>query len=233
MGNSVPRASDAGSRILELCGRAEAETFKVWLQTTDSWPGQNAVARKIARCRDREALRDLMAEVRFALIFRGIGFQVRFEPLGSVGPDLEVTRADMSITVEVTRVRPTNPGPQPFDGTGGLLPYGNFERDVRRTIRKITSKIRQARGPLAGIAIWNDDEALEHVEARFGTRALRRRIPVSIQFILYGSNWVRTVTHQQLYCFPLQDPLDERLGAVIQDLESTTVRQAVGWLSDW
>jgi hypothetical protein len=44
-------------------------------------PGSKHLFRRIALTPDKEQLEDYFAEIRFALIFAGLGFQVEIEPM--------------------------------------------------------------------------------------------------------------------------------------------------------
>ena len=51
-------------------------------------PNVNSKFKRIANASDGEQLDDYLAEIRYALILAGLGFQVVIEPLGKKGPDL-------------------------------------------------------------------------------------------------------------------------------------------------
>ena len=51
-----------------------------------------------------------LAEVRYALIFAGLGFDVEFEPDGDKGPDLGIKRDGEKVVVEIMRFRKINSG---------------------------------------------------------------------------------------------------------------------------
>jgi len=219
--------AEAVDRITTLVAHAEAIGFVEWLEFTKDWPGHAALVHRMATSTEPETMLDHLAVLRFALIFRAIECQIHFEPLGGVGPDLGVTHRGTGLRVEVTRFRPVNPGPQPWDGHGGLLPYGNPERDVLKSIGKIRRKLPQASGARAAIAIWNDDQALDHVEMKCAAKDLCSQVPPSVQFVLYASEWFQTITHRQLHCFPLQDPLDDSAREMTTQLEAISLRRAV------
>ena len=68
-------------------------------------PRSNRVFARIAAASDKEQLEDYLAEVRYALIFCGLGFEVTIEPGGNKGPDLSISRDGHSAVVEIMRFR--------------------------------------------------------------------------------------------------------------------------------
>jgi hypothetical protein len=56
--------------------------------------------------RDDEMVLDHLVEIKYGLLFKGLGFRARFEPTGPKGPDLRVERDGVSAFVEVKRYRP-------------------------------------------------------------------------------------------------------------------------------
>ena len=84
-----------------------------------------------------------------------------------------------------------------------LEPYGDPQRDVAKSIRKVRDKFRQAIGLHAIIAVWNDDEALDELEIRTALRGLQHdpRLPAGLELVVYGSPWVG---RSQLYSFPMK-----------------------------
>jgi len=215
----------AADRVRTLCDEAAEAEFRKLMQITAGWPGREAFLRHVLTASDRDVFLDYLAELRYALVFRGLGFSVRFEPCGAAGPDLEVTRDGRAAMVEVARFRPRNPGP-PLRDLGVLEEYGNPERDIAKSIAKVRHKFNQARGDLYIVAIWNDDDALEELEIQFAVERLARHSerPLSLQFVLYGSPWVG---RQQLHCFRTSSMPDAPLSGWMSDLEQTTVMTAV------
>ena len=189
---------------------------------------------------DKEQLEDCLAEVRYALIFAGLGFHVDVEPLGSRGPDFRISRDGQEILVEVTRFRKINPGPPPIDLSEEvpmLAAYGNLPRDIRKAFDKILAKFSQIGDETAIIAIWNDDGDLEEIEVEMAVRDILAdtqqnilSVPQGLLFVLYGSEWIG---HKQLYCYPLRhsnDPFQARLQeefetSIVNDLVRRALRQ--------
>jgi hypothetical protein len=176
-----------------------------------SFPNGNVILRRLGAAPNVETLFDSLAEVRYALVFRSIGCDVSWEPFGPAGPDLEVRSGAAAFAVEVARFRPMNDGPPPL---GKFLEvYGNSDRDVAKSLTKITGKFRQIGDRPAIIALWNDDEALEELEVRVAAESLRRFAPpAELAGVVYGSKWIG---HQQLFWFPValeSDPAVEHIG---------------------
>ena len=90
-------------------------------------PGANRIFYRIASAPDQEQLQDYLAEIRYAVVFAGLGFQVTIEPLGAAGPDLKVARNGHEAIVEVMRFRNIYPGPPMFEPDKDLTlhEYGN------------------------------------------------------------------------------------------------------------
>jgi hypothetical protein len=201
------------------------------LERIQRMPGASRLVRRIAFASDKEQLDDYLAEVRYALIFAGLEFQVEIEPFGSKGPDLGVSREGQSASVEVMRFRKVYPGPPILDlGNDNLrLPeYGNPPRDIRKAAEKIQAKFRQIGNEQAIIAIWNDEEELEELEVATAVDFMRQArnvqvVPDGLLFILYGSNAKHEGGKKQLYCFPLRYPMQPYQVAWQQELDSSLV----------
>lgn len=177
-----------------------------------SFPNGSVLLRRLAAARDIESLWDSLTELRYALVFRSIDCDVSWEPNGSAGPDLAVRSGDTTFAVEIARFRPMNEGPPPLGEF--LQVYGNPDRDVAKSITKITGKFRQISDRPAIIALWNDDEALEDLEVRVAAADLRQSAqrPAGLVGVVYGSKWIG---HQQLFWFSLAQETDlgaERIG---------------------
>ncbi|MFC1593007.1 hypothetical protein ACFL4C_03230 [Candidatus Omnitrophota bacterium] len=103
----------------------------------------------IAEASDKEQLYDYLAEIKYALVFAGLGFQVEAEPLGKKGPDLRISRDNYSAFVEVKHFRQVDPGPptislsdkEILDDKFLLESYGNLERDIKKTKHRIIEKL--------------------------------------------------------------------------------------------
>jgi len=168
----------------------------------------NRVFARISSAKDKEQLADYLAKIRYALIFMGLGFNIEFEPLGSKGPDLGITRDNQQVVVEVTRFRKIYDGPPDLnldDENLTLVAYGNPKRDIRKAFEKILAKFPQVNNQKGIIAIWNDDEDLDESETLTAVFDISRdsakgvlAIPYGLLFVLYGSKWEG---EKQLYGF--------------------------------
>ena len=182
-------------------------------------PRSNRVFARIAAASDKEQLEDYLAEVRYALIFCGLGFEVTIEPGGNKGPDLSISRDGHSAVVEIMRFRKVYSGPPSgsADEDFLLLEYGNPGRDTRKAFEKILRKFSRVDGKRAVIAVWNDDGDLEELEVEAAVKDLGEdasrgvlSLPFDLLSVLYGSRWLNVTGGKQLYCFPFcqRDRLD-------------------------
>jgi hypothetical protein len=187
-------------------------------------PNGMVLLRRLAAAPDIESLRDSLAELQYALVFRSIGCEVSWEPDGSAGPDLAVSVGGDAFAVEVARFRPINDGPSP---AGELLePYGNPERDIAKSITKISDKFRQVGDRRGIIALWNDDEALEDLEVEIAARELRdsAQLPAGLVGVVYGSKWIG---RQQLFWFPFAKEANLTAEAIGERLSRVSVSDAL------
>lgn len=226
-------AEKALANVESWLGNDFSQWYAKYFDRIRNLRGATRLFRRISSAKDEEQLKDCLVEVRYAVVFLGLRFDVEFEPLGSKGPDLRIARGGQQVIVEITRFRKMYPGPLPVrqsDESPALLVYGNLPRDIRKAFEKIESKFRQIGDQQAIIAIWNDDEDLEEIEVAIATADLRkdgfhgvRCLPNGLLFVLYGSNWIND---RQLYCFSLRN-LDEPYKAWRVELESGTVADHV------
>ena len=203
----------------QLLTERETQFWQSCFERFQQMPGADSKFKHIAEAPDKEQLYDYLAEIKYALVFAGLGFQVEAEPLRDRGPDLRISRDNYSVFVEVKRFRRMYPGPPNIslsdenflDDTFCLEPYGNIERDVQKIHDRIIEKLKQVREGTSIFAFWNDDEDLEDIEGKLEAYQLRDEIvkgslslPNSLLFILYASFYKSPRVWQQLYCFPLQ-----------------------------
>ena len=223
-------------RLSKLLGRHTAQDLRARFERVAEMRGANRLLKRVASSSDDDQLRDYLAEIRYALVFAGLGFQVDVEPEGKKGPDLGISRDSHYAVVEVMRFRKVYPGPPVLDLTGelGVLPeYGDPSRDIQKSFGKILDKFRQVKKGESIIAIWNDDEDLEEVEVQAATAHLRaaaahgtQTFPSGLLFVLYGSKWVGA-NSRQLYCFSIQHPAQGHQQIWHRELESSTVEELV------
>jgi hypothetical protein len=217
----------------QLISPGEILPLQKQFERIQQMPGANGLFRWVAAATDREQLADYLTEVRYALIFAGLHFDVQIEPLGRRGPDLKVSRDNHEAFVEVTRFRKVSSGPPPLDLSDEnlvLQVYGNPLRDIQKTFDKLVAKFRQVQDAQAIIAIWNDDGDLEELEVQAAVVNLWEdassgilQLPSSILFVLYGSPWIRAGNRKQLHCFPLYITNQSHQLAWKRELEGSNV----------
>lgn len=223
--------------VKRFFGEQAAQWYRKYLERVQQMPGANRLFKRIASASDKEQLEDYFAEIRFALIFAGLGFRAEIEPLGSKGPDLGIKRDGHSAIVEIMRFRKIYSGPPVLDLSDEnlILPeYGNIPRDIRKAFEKILTKFRQVGNQQGIIAIWNDDEELEDAEVETAVINIRNdaiqqvmSFPSGLSFILYGSKWIRARDDKQLYCFPLRYATEPHQIAWQRELDTSTVNELV------
>lgn len=212
-----------------ILGEQSLTLAQRWFEWACKINNSNRVFRRVASAKDKEQLIDCLAEIRYALIFAGLGFDIEFEPAGNRGPDLGIKRNGEEAVVEIMRFRKINSEVPMlnFDDENLTLPeYGNIPRDVRKAFDKILTKFRQVENRKGIIAIWNDDEELEEIETVTAVNNIRTdvikglmTIPGGLLFALYGSKWIG---NKQLYCFSFQN-LDQPFETWKAELEQATV----------
>ncbi len=167
------------------------------------FPGSDSVFRRISHAKEDEAVLDYLAEIRFGLTFAGLEFDLRFEPGGEKGPDLLVSRDGQSAHVEVRRIRPSLLEPDlPFldlrdDSSDAMLvPYGDFEKSVKKLEDELSAKFSQTGTGTSIIACWSDRFSVEEVDFKVAIRHLlidaqtgAKRIPAGLLFCIFGWNW--------------------------------------------
>lgn len=186
---------------------------------------------RLAQVRSTGQLGDLLAEVRWALAFDGLGFAVQVEPRGTTGPDFAVRRDPVEFSVEVSRFIPNHPGP-PLLGSADveLAEYGDLARDADRVLAKVIDKISQLAGDYAVIALWSDDESVEDVDTDLAVRDLRAnrlayRIPPTLRYVLFASDSIRLRDGGQYRAFSLEaDATGEQWA---HELEATTEHELI------
>jgi len=206
--------------ICRLLGEKTGLFWRSRLEGIQQMPGAGRKFKRIATAPDKEQLGDYLAEIRYALVFAGLGFQVDAEPLGEKGPDFRIARDNHSTFLEVTRFRTIHPGPprislsdkEFLNDTFLLEEYGNPARDVAKARCKIVKKLcRQVGDKESIIAIWNDEGDLEDLEVETAVALLHEVAqqiispPSGLLFVLYGP-W--TKGNKQLHCFPSRTPLE-------------------------
>lgn len=230
----------ANENILLLLEKKEAQLWESCLERVQQLRGVGSLLKRIARAGDREQLCDYLAEIRYSLLFVGLGFEVQIDPSGVVGkkvPDLRISRDGRSALVEVKHFRELDPGPRYvslsskefLDETFLLEPYGEPERDVKKIRSQAKGKFGQVGSNESIIAFWNEEE--EEIDTESAVSWLREDVakrklalPHGLLFVLYGSSWERP--RQQFYCFPLQI-LSKPQSEWMQELESAQLTNSM------
>jgi hypothetical protein len=225
------------ANLTRLLGGQAAQQYRACFERVEQMLGANRVFRRVACATDKEQLADYLVEIRYALIFVGLRFEVEFEPSGGKGPDLGIVRDAQQAIVEIMRFRKIYPGPPDLEltDTDLILPeYGNPPRDTRKAFEKIVAKFPQVANQRGIIAIWNDDEDLEEAETKTAISNIRNdaeigilSLPGDLLFVLYGSKWI---IDKQLYCFPFRrlDPLYHAWKTDLENARSNFPKKAAG-----
>ncbi len=215
-----------------------AVVYERILQAYSKLPGAERKFKELSYAKKSE-FSDLLKEVEYALIFKGLGFEVEIEPdIGSEENrriDLKLKKDGEECFVEVTRFRPipTHKGPPKFNEEPcEILPvYGNPERDTQKAAEKIISKFIQLGSRNSVIALWNDDEDLEDIDVEMAMKALigEVKFPEGLQFILYGSHWkVIKQFPKQFHCFPVKSQIAPVFHDLIAGLEGHSAEELIG-----
>lgn len=205
----LPRTSLGGWNF-----RNELPAWRRCFEIIQLMPGAKGKLDDVANEHNVEQLRDLLAEVKYAVIFAQLGFQVDIEPFGrkrqeASNPDLKITRGSYSSIVEVKRFRSPgrfSPGqrlqriPNEITETYELPVYGDLSKDIQKVFTEIENKFRQA-GIEGIIAIWNSNDELSPDEVK--TAAFRHKEqsnhPSKSSFVL-----LRGDPGERFFCFALQ-----------------------------
>ena len=234
MASSVYNALENLARLLQN----QAGFWSLLIRRIAKMRGAENLYKRVSEGLNKEEIQDHLAVVLYALVFAANDFEVEIEPLGGIGPDLGVSKADQRAFVEVTRFRRMYPGPTLLgeDEQSTILQYGDLARDVQKCWSKIVNKFDQVDRGDAIIAIWNDDEDLEEIELDIAAEIFRKKgsqgiveIPHGLAFVIYGSKWIGPGTKrmdEQFYCFPLASPLKQSHTQWISEIE-TTLREDV------
>ena len=156
--------------------------------------------------RDDQTILDHLMEIKFGVLFKGLGFRAQFEPTGAKGPDLMVERDGVSAFLEVKRYRPKEAEhiPEHWGAHGTLLPYGdpNAQAQIADDLRCKLRQIRPRDGVEHGIlAIWSDREFFEDVDFECAVREISAEAEEKgLRFCIFGCNWESP--GGGLYCEP-------------------------------
>lgn len=224
----------------KFIGGENEKLIQLQYERVQVMPGSRQMFKRIASAPDIEQLMDYLAEVRYALVFAGLNFDVEIEPLGKKGPDLQIAKNGNRAIVEVKRFRKIYPGPPELDINNPktiLVEYGNVTRDVRKAFNSILTKFGQIGNSDAIIAIWNDDEDLDDWEVskavkdvRLDSKNNQLAVPSNLAFVVYGSKWIGP-QNQQLYCFPIHQHNSHHLfwcKEIDSSIVSDLIHKAIG-----
>ena len=216
-----------------------ARKWIMLLPTIQTIDNIKAKFRLIDNASNREELCDYLCELRYALIFKFLGFDIIAEPLGNKGPDFRIDRNGMQIMLECMRFRRVHPGPfeegLSDDSTG--LEYGDIQRDTQKACSKIKNKDHQVSGYDSLIAIWNNEGDLEELEVRLAIHQLiadsnaeRYPLPQGLMAVVYGSNWKNHASGKQVFCFEVVEPTPP-VSKWFEELRSIDVDRVLNTLS--
>ena len=195
MTNSLDKAFE---KISTFLGESGSCYYGKQFQIVQQMEGGDKIFGRIASSTNKEELEDYLVEIRYSLIFKGLGFQVTVEPLGGKGPDLKIFRDNHQAIVEIMHFRQIYPGPRELNLNNAhfILPdYGNPERDIRKASDKIISKFRQISmtEQKSIIAIWSNEGDLDDSEVRNAVHNIEEdvsmgviSVPSNLSFVLYG-----------------------------------------------
>jgi hypothetical protein len=201
--------------------------WRCCLEVIQPMPGSTLKLREIATKDDKEQLLDTLAEVKYAVIFSELGFQVEIEPLknnrrGS-NPDLRISKEGHSALAEVKRFRPSvNPAPE-LGEASILSEYGAPIRDLKKLFDEVEAKFRQA-GSEGIIALWNNNDNLESIEVESAVHAHALQAnPKRASFLLLRSY----IDDENLSCYKLRYRLPAHQEVWMTELEQVNPRQVL------
>ena len=231
-----PWMDKAIRRLVYLTDAATGTSFTSRFRAVARIGGSELKFKRLARASTIDELSDLNAELTFALLFIGLGFDVNFEPTGEKGPDLSIQRDSQLAYVEVKRIRP-RAGVTRAAMSGEPLvfqQYGQPEKDTDKVRSELYKKFRQVAGHNGILAIWSDDDDLENLEHEFAVNDMRRdsesgvqHVPENVLFSVFAGNWQSCRTGQQVYCRPFR-PLRDPFLLWAEDLDLVSMRECVG-----
>jgi hypothetical protein len=225
----MPWQEKAVRNIHAVLGQDQSDRLSPLIKAAAALTGSESTFERIARVPQAEGIADYVAEIRWGLTFSGLGFEVGFEPRGRKGPDLLVSRDCHHAYMEVKRFRssPLEDNGPTAGMEGGLMPYGDLQRSVRKVEDELVKKFRQVEAGSGIVAFWSDHAAIEDVDFELAVRNIRsdnetgvRRVPDGVLFSIFGSDWV-SAAGQQLYCEALR-PLSEPFSTWVHELKQAS-----------
>ena len=226
----------ASNRINQVLPSRHAVRLVELLRIMAPMNGSEAKFRRLAGATSEEAIWDIHAEIRFALIFLGLQFNVEFEPLGEEGPDLVISRDGYSAYVEVKRFRETSGGRGPdlsIVADEPLRQYGDPPKDIAKVRAALLKKFGQVEGGNGIVAFWSDNEELEDLEFAFAVMGVwedlqrqLQKVPDSFLFSVFASGWIDIGRQRQIYCRFVRPTIEPFLNWA-KDLDCSVVDHCV------
>lgn len=220
----------------------EIPAWRRCFEIIQSIPGVSQKFNAIANERDVEQLKDTLTEIKYAVIFMQLGFQVEIEPLlnkqeASSNPDLRITRDGYSSFVEVKRFRAPgtfSPGqrlqhlPDEILEIHEFPSFGDSIKDVEKLRTEIENKFRQA-STEGIIAIWNSNDELTPHEVETAAHRLKLYSSHSQKssFVL-----LRGDPNEKFSCFKLRNSLARYQEQWMSELKQVIPDDILGKISD-
>ncbi|MBJ6752677.1 hypothetical protein [Geomonas anaerohicana] len=193
-------------------------------------PGHATKFNRIEEAKSKEELADYLAELRYALIFKKLGYLVTMEPEGDKGPDLKIEKEAFVAFVEVTRFRPTPELQKTYEISSDLaddievVDYASVENCIQKVYSKVTNKFNQVADFHAILAIWNDSEAIDHSDMPQAIKNIISiddgsvLVPKNLNTIIFGSF---ESNEKQFYCFKMKLNVDEATQSFFVEMENS------------
>ncbi|WP_277059024.1 hypothetical protein, partial [Trichlorobacter lovleyi] len=175
---------------------------------------------RVKEVSSKEELYDYLAEIRYALLFKSLDFEVTMEPEGDKGPDLKITKDDIVAFVEVTRFRPTkelqntyNMSQSP-EGEIEVEEYASVDKCIQKIYSKVTGKFNQLKDYYGILALWNDSDEIDFEDILPSIKNIKSItdesvvIPDNLNLIVFASF---EYLDRQFHCYKISTKLDEKL----------------------
>ncbi len=194
--------------------------WSICLDTFRAMPGAAHKIEKIACESDPEPLGDILAEVKFAVIFAKLGYDVEIEPCrsgSSPNPDMRITKDGHSAFVEVMRRRHESGRSlqaKSLNTDEVFVEYGD-SKDPRRIYEALERKFRQA-GVGGIIAIWDDGDVWEPEEYESAAHSHIQTISASRSAFVV----LHKYQNMPFCCYQLRRPLEPYLQEWLSALSS-------------
>jgi hypothetical protein len=193
------------SRIRQMLS-ADTNLFTEQIRAAARLKGSESTFRRIAQTNDAGQILDYFAEIRFGLMFAHLRFVTAFEPLGTTGPDLSISRDGQKAYVEVKRFRSDNRTEEIGEPGDELQPYGNPSKDIKKILDSIVEKFKQLDCGNGIVALWGDHDDLEELEFEFAMADVRadsdagiRQLPATLLFCVFVPAWFTVRRRQRIY----------------------------------